>query len=114
MESFYQTLIYRFIIGGTILSGATWLANYSNPLLAGILITIPLELVSLFFVMEHRLRSYAFSILVMSIATVIPVLYYYIIMPYKFFDYPYDICSSFGVWLIVGILLYIYVPNPIH
>ena len=88
MESLYQTLIYRFIIGGTILSGATWLANYSNPLLAGILITIPLELVSLFFVMEHRLRSYAFSILVMSIATVIPVLYYYIIMPYKFFDYP--------------------------
>ena len=104
MESLYQTLIYRFIIGGTILSGATWLANYSNPLLAGILITIPLELVSLFFVMEHRLRSYAFSILVMSIATVIPVLYYYIIMPYNFFDNPYDICSSFGVWLIVGVL----------
>ena len=46
-ENFYDS-IYRFIIGGTILSGATWLANYSNPLLAGILITIPLELVSLF------------------------------------------------------------------
>ena len=96
MESLYQTLIYRFIIGGTILSGATWLANYSNPLLAGILITIPLELVSLFFVMEHRLRSYAFSILVMSIATVIPVLYYYIIMPYNFFDYRMEyICDIY-------------------
>ena len=59
MENFYQTLIYRFIIGGTILSGATWLANYSNPLLAGILITIPLELVSLFFVNTDCVRMHS-------------------------------------------------------
>lgn len=45
MDSFLLTLIYRFIIGGTILSGATYLANYTNPLLAGILVTVPLELV---------------------------------------------------------------------
>lgn len=110
---FYNTLLCRFVVGGTILSGSTWLANYSNPLLAGILITIPLELVSLFFVREKRLQSYAFSILVMSIATVIPVLYYYMILPYKILEYPYDICSSFLVWLIVGIVLYVYIPNPI-
>ena len=110
---FYNTLIFRFIAGGTILSGSTWLANHSNPLLADILITIPLELVSLFFVMERKLQSYAFSILIMSIATVIPVLYYYLILPYKILEYPYDICSSFLVWLIVGIVLYVYVPNVI-
>ena len=112
MENFYNTLLCRFLVGGTILSGATWLANYSNPLLAGILITIPLELVSLFFVMEKRLQSYAFSILVMSIATVIPVLFYYLILPYNILKHPYDICSSFIVWLIVGIVLYVYIPNP--
>ena len=60
--------------------------------------------------MEHRLRSYAFSILVMSVLYCIILLHH---NAYNF-DYPYDICSSFGVWLIVGILLYIYVPNPIH
>ena len=113
MESLYYTLFYRFIIGGIILSGSTWLANNSNPLLAGILITIPLELVSLFFVHENRLRSYAYSILIMSIATVIPVLYYNLILPYKFLEYPFDVCSSFIVWLLVGIILYLYVPKTI-
>lgn len=107
------TLCCRFIIGGTILAGSTWLANHSSPLLAGILITIPLELVSLFFIRQHRLMPYAFSILIMSIATVIPVLYYNLILPFKIFYYPYDVCSSFIVWLIVGIGLYYYVPKEI-
>ena len=51
----FSALVCRFIIGGIILSGSTYLANYANPLLAGILITIPLELVSLFFIKEERL-----------------------------------------------------------
>ena len=107
------TLFCRFMIGGTILAGSTWLANHNSPLLAGILITIPLELVSLFFIRQHRLMPYAFSILIMSIATVIPVLYYNLILPFKIFYYPYDVCSSFIVWLIVGIGLYYYVPKEI-
>ena len=81
MNNFILTLIYRFILGGTILSGATYLANFSNPLLAGILVTIPLELVSLFFVKNNRMKSYASSILIMSIATVIPVLYFNLVHP---------------------------------
>ena len=100
------TFIQRFIIGGTILAGSTWLANNSNPLLAGILITIPLELVSLFFVKKHNLEGYARSILIMSIATVVPVLYYNMIYPYSLFSYPFDIISSFVVWVIVGVTLF--------
>ena len=113
MQDLFYTLIYRFFVGGTILAGSTWLANHASPLLAGILITIPLELVSLFFIRQNRLMPYAFSILIMSIATVIPVLYYNLILPFKLFYYPYDVCSSFGVWLIVGILLYYYIPKEI-
>jgi hypothetical protein len=111
MQEFYYKLISRFLVGGTILAGSTWLANHASPLLAGILITIPLELVSLFFIRQNRLLPYAFSILIMSIATVIPVLYFNLILPFKLFNYPYDVCSSFGVWLIVGIMLYYYVPK---
>ena len=113
MDNIFYTLLYRFIIGGTILSGSTWLANNSNPLLAGILITIPLELVSLFFVSEKKIQAYAYSILIMSIATVIPVLYYNLILPYKVLVYPFDVCSSFIVWLLVGLILYFYVPKTI-
>jgi hypothetical protein len=106
METSFYTFLYRFIVGGTILAGSTWLANNSNPLLAGILITIPLELVSLFFVKKHNLAAYAESILIMSIATVVPVLYYNLIYPYNFFTYPFDVISSFLVWIIVGVTLF--------
>lgn len=110
----FHTLIYRFIIGGIILSGSTYLANRSNPLLAGILVTIPLELVSLFFIKEHKLYSYARSILIMSIATVIPVLYYNIIHPLRLMPYKIEIISSFLVWLLVGISLFYYMPIDVY
>tara|TARA_B100000886_G_scaffold220664_2_gene153389 strand:+ start:25530 stop:25889 length:360 start_codon:yes stop_codon:yes gene_type:complete len=110
----FSTLIYRFIIGGIILSGSTYLANNSNPLLAGILVTIPLELVSLFFVKEHKLYSYARSILIMSIATVIPVLYYNIIHPLRIMPYRVEIITSFIVWLLVGISLFYFMPTTIY
>lgn len=110
----YLTLIYRFIIGGIILSGSTYLANRSNPLLAGILVTIPLELVSLFFIKEHKLYSYARSILIMSIATVIPVLYYNLVHPLKIMPISVEIISSFAVWLVVGVLLFYCMPKAIY
>jgi hypothetical protein len=110
----FSTLIYRFIIGGIILSGSTYLANNSNPLFAGILVTIPLELVSLFFVKESKLYSYGRSILIMSIATVIPVLYYNIIHPLKIMPCILEIISSFFVWLMVGVALFYYMPKTIY
>ena len=108
------TLFCRFIIGGIILSGSTFLANYGNPLFAGILVTIPLELVSLFFIKENKLYSYARSILIMSIATVIPVLYYNIVHPLKIMPLFFEIISSFCVWLLVGILLFYCLPDAIY
>jgi hypothetical protein len=110
----FSTLICRFIIGGIILSGSTYLANYSNPLLAGILVTIPLELVSLFFIKEEKLYSYARSILIMSIATVIPVLYYNIIHPFNLMPCNIEILSSFFVWIFVGMLLFFYMPHNLY
>ena len=114
MNKIYYELFERFIIVGIILSGATYLANYSNPLLAGILVTVPLELVSLFFVKEHKLYSYSRSILIMSIATVIPVLYYYLIYPLDAMATHTEILTSFLVWFLVGILLYLFVPMDLY
>ena len=79
----FSTLICRFFIGGIILSGSTYLANYSNPLLAGILVTIPLELVSLFFIKEESGN-------LSSIHPRIPVE-----LVFGFFAI---LCSSFGVF----------------
>ncbi len=102
----FYAFLYRFIVGGSILSGSTILANSLSPFLGSILVTIPLELVSLFFIDDKRLYSYALSILIMSIATVIPVIWFFIIFKYKDIDRNTKIITSFIVWLVVGIALY--------
>ncbi len=114
MNNFILTLIYRFILGGTILSGATYLANFSNPLLAGILVTIPLELVSLFFIKNNRIKSYASSILIMSIATVIPVLYFNLVHHLNLMSRTLEIITSFGVWVVVSVALFYCLPKKFY
>jgi len=112
--SLFSTLLCRFMVGGVILSGSTYLANFCNPLLAGILVTIPLELVSLFYIKEDKLYAYARSILIMSIATVIPVLYFNIIHPFRLMSYNDEIISSFLIWLIIGISLFYFMPQKMY
>ena len=99
-------LLYRFFVGGSILSGSTILANSLSPFLGSILVTLPLELVSLFFIDDKRLQSYSLSILIMSIATVIPVFYFFYIIKYDNVDRTTKIITSFIVWLVAGIALY--------
>lgn len=105
MNEFIRTIILRFFIGGTILSASTFLANMSSPLLASIIVTVPLELVSLFFVQGQKRDNYATSILIMSIATVVPVLYYFLIMGKTNMSPTLEVISSFGVWLICSLVV---------
>ena len=50
----------------------------------------------------------------MSIATVIPVLYYNIIHPLRIMPYRVEIVTSFIVWLLVGISLFYFMPSTIY
>lgn len=105
MQDLFQTIIIRFLIGGSILAGSTLLANFSSPLLAGVIVTIPLELVSLFFVNGKKREDYALCILIMSIATVFPVLYYYLIAGNTSLSPTMEVVSSFGVWLLFSMMI---------
>lgn len=105
MHDLFQTIIIRFLIGGSILAASTLLANFSSPLLAGIVVTIPLELVSLFFVHGKKREDYALCILIMSIATVFPVLYYYLIAGKTSLSPIMEVVSSFGVWLLFSVMI---------
>ena len=105
MNNFIKTILLRFLIGGSILSASTVLANMSNPLLAGIIVTVPLELVSLFFVFGKQRDDYALCILIMSIATVIPVLYYFLIKGKTTMSPRMEVISSFGIWFLCSALV---------
>ena len=105
MNSFLKTLLLRFLIGGSLLSASTVLANMSNPLLAGIIVTVPLELVSLFFVFGKQRDDYAKCILIMSIATVIPVFFYFLIKGKTGLPPNIEVLSSFGVWFLCSAIV---------
>jgi hypothetical protein len=50
----------------------------------------------------------------MSIATIIPVLYYYLIYPLDAMSTHTEILTSFLLWFFVGILLYLFVPIDLY
>ena len=50
----------------------------------------------------------------MSMATVIPVLYYNLIHPLKIMSYNSEIISSFFVWFLVGAGLFYYLPHGLY
>ena len=110
MTELIKTIIIRFFIGGALLSSSTILANLSHPLIAGIIVTIPLELVSLFFVEDKKRENYALCILIMSIATVFPVLFYYLIINKTSLSPTMEIFASFVVWLLVSIAILCFRP----
>jgi len=106
MKNITDSYYVKFIIGGSILSGATYLANHTNPLLGSILVTVPLELVSLFFIDDDHLLGYAKDILIMSFATFIPVLFYYLVYLKYRSNSRIHIILAFMVWLLVSLGIY--------
>ena len=45
-------IIKQFLIGGTFVSGISYMANYVNPVLAGLLAGVPIGLPSTFFIQQ--------------------------------------------------------------
>jgi len=106
MKNIIDGYFLKFIIGGSILSGATYLANHTNPLLGSILVTVPLELVSLFFIDDKYLLSYTKDILIMSFATFIPVLFYYLVYLKYQSSSRIHMILAFLVWLMLSLGIY--------
>ena len=60
------------------------------------------------------MKSYASSILIMSIATVIPVLYFNLVHHLNLMSRTLEIITSFGVWVIVSVALFYCMPKKFY
>jgi hypothetical protein len=47
----------KFIVGGTLVAGTAYLSNHIDAMLATILVTIPLELFTLIFLHEDKVKK---------------------------------------------------------
>ena len=97
----------QFFIGGIILSGGTYLANFSNPFLASLLVSFPLELITLFLIKKkHRQKNFIFSWIIISISTIIGAVILYLLIPSKIITHNLKILIGFIIWITLSSIAY--------
>jgi len=75
--------IVQFLIGGIILSGGTYLADYSHPVIAILLVSFPLELITLYLIKkERKKKEFLDAWIAALIATLCAAAFLYFILPF--------------------------------
>tara|TARA_B110000037_G_C17107538_1_gene500477 strand:- start:2240 stop:2575 length:336 start_codon:yes stop_codon:yes gene_type:complete len=101
--------IVQFIIGGTILSGGTYLANFSNPFLASLLVSFPLELITLFLIQKkNRRREFIFSWITILIGAFTGACILYLLIPIKTIGHTLKIILGFIIWISIASITYFF------
>lgn len=97
----------QFVIGGATVAGISYISNnLNNPLLAGIVASIPIGMPSTIFVEDNQLKSYTWNLLVMTSVLVLATLInYYLINHTKYTKYE-SVDISFSVWAGLGLIYY--------
>lgn len=100
-------IIKEFLIGGTFVAGISYIGNYVDPLLAGLLAGIPIGLPSAYFILNKQkskeyVRNLALTTIVLTFVT---ILFYFTFVKYDF-DKNVGITISMGIWLIIVLILW--------
>ena len=79
MSTNYSEILKEFLIGGTTVAGISYLGNYVDPILAGLLAGIPMGLPTIYFIQQAKAEAYirnlSFTTVLLCITT---LLYYYL------------------------------------
>jgi hypothetical protein len=103
--------IVQFLIGGIILSGGTYLANFSNPFLASLLVSFPLELITLFLIKKkHRQKNFIFSWITILIGAISGAIILYLLMDSTTINHNQKILLGFIIWITISSITY-YLTN---
>lgn len=107
IKDIMDSLPVQFIIGGTTVSGISYLSNFVNPLIGGIFAGIPIGLPSVVFIDDEKVNSYlknlTFMTYILSLATTIG----YLIHSHTKLN-KYNIAGlAMIVWFIIGFIYYI-------
>lgn len=99
--------IVQFIIGGTILSGGTYLANFSHPMMAILLVSFPLELITLYLIKNHkRQEEFIYSWIIFLIISLCATGFLYFSLPIKSISYNFKLLITFFIMCTLLLLSY--------
>ena len=103
-----EEIIKQFIIGGVFVSGISYVGNYANPVLAGLLAGLPIGLPSTYFILNStKAKQYVSNLSLTTILlTFVTCLFYYLYVHAGYMSKNMGIAFSMSIWLIGVILIW--------
>ena len=101
-------IIKQFIIGGVFVSGISYMGNYVNPVLAGLLAGLPIGLPSTFFIQNStKAKNYVTYLAITTVLlTTVTCLFYYLYVHAGYMSKNMGIALSMALWIIGVILIW--------
>ena len=107
VKKFLNSLPGQFIIGGLTVAGISAFSNtLNNPLLAGIVASIPIGMPSTVFVKDNQVASYTWNLLVMTSVLVLATTINYYLVNHAGYDKYQSAGTSMAVWAGLGAIYY--------
>ena len=102
--------IMQFLLGGIILSCGTYLANFAHPLIAILLVSFPLELITLYLIKNKKLqKKFILSWIIFLIGTLFAAVLLYLIVPLEIISYNLKLIICFSVMFASLIISYFHI-----
>jgi hypothetical protein len=108
LQSFLNSLLGQFMIGGTTVSGISYFSKNFSTLAASIIGGVPIGLPSALFIDDKNVLSYLQNLSVMTFILFFVTTMSFFIMKYEKYDKYKTISISLGTWVALSILYYIY------
>ena len=107
IQDFLNSTPGQFIIGGTTVSGISYLSNFMNPLLGGIFGGIPIGLPSSVFIDDNKVLSYLENLSVMTIILSIVTISGYLLKKHTKKSKYEIIKITMSIWGITALIYYL-------
>ena len=107
VKKFVNSLPGQFLIGGLTVAGISAFSNIlNNPVLAGIVASIPIGMPSTVFVKDNQVASYTWNLLVMTSVLVLATSTNYYLVNHAGYNKYQSAVVSMAVWAGLGAICY--------
>lgn len=109
LHKILNSLPVQFLIGGLTVAGISVLSNkVGDPILAGVVASIPIGMPSTIFVKDEQVKSYTWNLLVMTSVLVLATSVNYYLINHVGVDKYKSAGLSMAVWAGLGLIYYLF------
>jgi hypothetical protein len=102
-----MTILKEFLFGGTMVASISILANFVDPILAGLLAGIPIGLPTIYFISKDKATSYITNLSITTFMLLAVTLLYFYLYTKKKWSKNITILYTMFIWLISVIIIYV-------